>query len=343
MINLSRILSAAVIIVLMLAVPVSAFSEDSQTDRAAASSKSASAAIHHDVWWPSKWGEDDQAGASNLVNSKTVLTAARLIRRGEIFELGRVYEREMPMRGERVFTQRLSASTGPIGKGGLVARVEYVCSELGQVGTQVDALGHVSIQRNTTPPDRRFYNGYLEQEVVSNSGLMKVGIENMKPLFTRGVLIDIARLKGRMLEAGEEILLEDLAQALAAQKMSLEDIHAGDVVLINTGWGRLWKVDNDKYNNGAPGIGMQVARWLIENDIVLVGSDTWNTEVQPNPDPSLNFAVHNELLTKAGIYIQENLYLEELSAKDVFEFAYVYNRVPLKGATGSPGSPMAIR
>jgi kynurenine formamidase len=165
----------------------------------------------------------------------------------------------------------------------------------------------------------------------------------MKPLFTRGVLIDIARDKGRMLESGEEILLEDMAQALAAQNMSLDDIHAGDVVLINTGWGRLWKVDNDKYNDGAPGIGMQVARWLIERNIVLVGSDTWNTEVQPHPDPSFNYSVHNELLTKAGIYIQENLYLEELSANDLFEFAYVYNRVPLKGATGSPGSPMAIR
>ena len=328
MINLRRILSAVVMIALMLSVPISAFSED-----------------RHGVWWPSKWGKDDEAGASNLVDSKSVLAATTLIRRGEIFELGRVYEREMPMRGERVFTQRLSATAGPRPPrdSGLVARVEYVCSELGQVGTQVDALGHVSIQRNTSPPERRFYNGFLEHEVVSNSGLMHVGIENMKPLFTRGVLIDIARMKGRMLESGEEILLEDMAQALEMQNMSLQDIHAGDVVLINTGWGRLWKVDNDKYNDGAPGIGMQVAQWLIEKDIVLVGSDTWNTEVQPNPDPSLNYAVHNELLTKTGIYIQENLYLEELSAQDIFEFAYVYNRVPLKGATGSPGSPMAIR
>jgi kynurenine formamidase len=194
-----------------------------------------------------------------------------------------------------------------------------------------------------SPPEVRFYNGYLERDLVSNSGFSRLGIEKMKPLFTRGVLIDVAREKGRMLESGEEILLEDLALALAAQDMSLDDIHAGDVVLINTGWGRLWKVDNDRYNDGAPGIGMQVARWLIERDIVMVGSDTWNTEVQPHPDPKFNYAVHNELLTKNGIYIQENLNLEQLSANDVFEFAYVYNRVPLKGATGSPGSPMAIR
>ena len=328
MIDLNRISVTVIAAALILALPVSAFSQ-----------------ISDDVWWPSKWGEEDEAGASNLVNGDSVLAATRLIRRGEIFELGRMYEGDMPMRGERVFTQRLSATTGPRPerRSPLVARVEYTCSELGQVGTQVDALGHVSIRTSISPPEVRFYSGFFQRDVVSNSGLRHLGIENMKPLFTRGVLIDVAREKGRMLESGEEILLEDMAQALTAQNMSLDDIHAGDVVLINTGWGRLWKVDNDKYNDGAPGIGMQVARWLIERNIVMVGSDTWNTEVQPHPDPSFNYSVHNELLTKAGIYIQENLYLEELSANDVFEFAYVYNRVPLKGATGSPGSPMAIR
>ena len=328
MIDLSRISITVIAAALVLSVPSSVFSQTSD-----------------DVWWPSIWGEEDEAGASNLVDGDSVLAATRLIRRGEIFELGRMYEGDMPMRGERVFTQRLSATTGPRPerRSPLVARVEYTCSELGQVGTQVDALGHVSIRTSISPPEVRFYSGFFQRDVVSNSGLRHLGIENMKPLFTRGVLVDVAREKGRMLESGEEILLEDMAQALTAQNMSLDDIHAGDVVLINTGWGRLWKVDNDKYNDGAPGIGMQVARWLIERNIVMVGSDTWNTEVQPHPDPSFNYSVHNELLTKAGIYIQENLYLEELSANDVFEFAYVYNRVPLKGATGSPGSPMAIR
>lgn len=328
MIEMNRVLVVVTAVAMSLSAPTSVFGQ-----------------VSDDAWWPSKWGEDDEAGASNLVDGESVLAATALIRRGEIYELGRVYERDMPMRGERVFTQRLSATLGPgpEGTSPLVARVEYLCTEIGQVGTQVDGLGHVSIRTSMSPPEVRFYNGYLERDLVSNSGFSRLGIEKMKPLFTRGVLIDVAREKGRMLESGEEILLEDLALALAAQNMSLDDIRAGDVVLINTGWGRLWKVDNDRYNDGAPGIGMQVARWLIERDIVMVGSDTWNTEVQPHPDPKFNYAVHNELLTKNGIYIQENLNLEQLSANDVFEFAYVYNRVPLKGATGSPGSPMAIR
>jgi kynurenine formamidase len=329
MTNCIRTSVTVVTSILILSAPFSAFSQTSQ-----------------DVWWPSKWGEDDKAGASNHVNNESVLAATQLIRQGQIFELGRVYEPAMPLRGERVFTQRISATAGPQPErvSPLVARVEYLCTEIGHVGTQVDGLGHVSIRTSMSPSEVRFYNGHLERDVVSNSGLRHVGIENMKPLFTRGVLIDVAREKGRMLEAGEEILLEDITQALTAQNMSLDDIHAGDVVLINTGWGRQWEtVDSALYHDGAPGIGMQVARWLIERDIVMVGSDTWNTEVQPHPDPDFNYAVHNELLTKNGIYIQENLFLEELSANNVFEFAYVYNRVPIRGATGSPGSPMAIR
>ena len=89
------------------------------------------------------------------------------------------------------------------------------------------------------------------------------------------------------------------------------------------------------------GIGLEVARWLIERGIVMVGSDSWNTETFPGNSAN-DYTVHNELLTMNGIYIQENLYLEELSDRNVFEFAYIFNRIPLKGATGSPGSPLAV-
>ena len=104
--------------------------------------------------------------------------------------------------------------------------------------------------------------------------------------------------------------------------MSEEDIQAGDVVLFNTGWGSLWMVDNEKFNNGAPGIEL---------------------EVVPNPDPELAFPVHQELITKNGIHIQENLDLPELVEDEVYEFAYIYIRMPLVGATGSAGSPIAVR
>jgi len=241
--NARRTSSVFAVIVAMISVPVDALSQ-SYWD-------------NPEPWWPSKWGEGDEAGASNLVTNESVLAAAALIRRGEIFELGRVMEAEMPMRGVRVYIDRISSNsrTGATGSG-LVDRHDFITSELTQVGTQVDGLGHVSIQTSfgrEAPPERRFYNGFLEQDVVANAGLRRLGIENMKPLFTRGVLIDVARSRGRMLESGEEILLDDMARALEMQGMSLDDIRRGDVVLFNTGWGRLWKCGQRSIQPGASG------------------------------------------------------------------------------------------
>ena len=77
--------------------------------------------------------------------------------------------------------------------------------------------------------------------------------------------------------------------------------------------------------------------------IAYVGSDTWPVEVNPNPDPNIRGIVHQELLTKNGIFLHENLNLAELSRDRAYEFAYIFVPVPLKGATGSPGSPIAVR
>jgi len=91
------------------------------------------------------------------------------------------------------------------------------------------------------------------------------------------------------------------------------------------------------------GIGLEVARWIAERKATLFASDTWTGEVVPNPDPTLMFPVHQELLTKNGIFILENLKLEELAADGGYEFLFVFAPVPFKGATGSPGRPIAIR
>jgi kynurenine formamidase len=75
----------------------------------------------------------------------------------------------------------------------------------------------------------------------------------------------------------------------------------------------------------------------------MIGSDSWTSEVVPNPNPELVFPVHQELLVKNGIFNLENLRLEELAAEETWEFLFVFSPVPFKGATGSPGRPIAIR
>jgi kynurenine formamidase len=101
--------------------------------------------------------------------------------------------------------------------------------------------------------------------------------------------------------------------------------------------------DNAKYSANAPGIGVAAAQYLVEREIVLAGADTWAVEVVPNPDASLAFPVHQLLLPRNGIYIFENLVTEELARDGVYEFAFFFAPLRLKGATGSPGNPLAIR
>lgn len=296
---------------------------------------------------PSQWGEGDEAGASNHITPQKVLDAASLITSGRIYELGRPYEQGMPLFGTRVFRMTIPGSPtgGPFGANGLVYHDEMLSTEIGQVGTQFDGLGHIGRLEGGNPGNKdkmKYYNGFTEADIATSNGLVKLGVEKIKPIVTRGVLIDVAKLKGEM-NAGDEITMADVNSALSAQGMSANDIQPGDAVLFRTNWGRHWMVDNATFNNGAPGIGLAVADWLVSKNVALVGADTWPVEVVPNPDPNLAFPVHQKLLTDNGIFIHENLNLEEMSSESVYSFAYIFVRVPIKGATGSPGSPIAIR
>jgi kynurenine formamidase len=292
------------------------------------------------VWWPSEWGADDQRGAANRLTPDKVLEASGLIREGKVYQLGRLYEHGIPVPGKRHYSLTIPGlPTGsPMGSNQLVHNDELVSGEIGQVGTQFDGLGHIGVNYHN---DNVFYNGFKLSEFGDAYGLKKLGIENVGPVFTRGLLLDIAALKGvPRLEAGHVIRDADLQEAL--QRAGLT-IHAGDVVLVRTGHGQLWMQDNEQFGAGEPGLGMQAARWLSQQQVVIVGSDNWAIEAVPHEDDERPFSVHQWLLVRHGIYLLENLDLEELSRERVYEFAFVFAPLRLKGATGSPGNPIAVR
>jgi kynurenine formamidase len=120
-------------------------------------------------------------------------------------------------------------------------------------------------------------------------------------------------------------------------------MRSGDVVVLHTGWGSLWMQDNTRFGDTEPGIGLDAAQMLVDAEVVVVGADTWGVEVMPNPDETLSAPVHQLFLAKNGIYLHENLATEDLARDAVYEFVYVYAPLRLKGATGSPGNPIAIR
>jgi kynurenine formamidase len=294
----------------------------------------ACASVAQDNWYPSKWGAEDQRGAANRITPAKVLEAKNLIVRGQPYQLGRVYEAGMPLFGTRHYSLRIPKVFGPNGTNQMNWHDEIISGELGQIGTQFDGLGHAGI-------GDLFYNGNKGSEFAKAEGLTKLGIENVGALVTRGVLIDVAALKGQpMLAGGYQITRADVEGALKRQNVA---IRSGDVVIFHTGWGSLWIKDNARFNANAPGIGLEAAQYLVEREIVLAGADTWSVEVVPNPDASLAFPVHQLFIAKNGIYIFENLLTEELARDSVYEFAFMFAPLRLKGATGSPGNPLAIR
>lgn len=297
-------------------------------------------------WWPSRWGADDEKGATNWMTPANVLRAAQSIRDGRMYKLGRTYETGMPMFGARAFSLRIPGSPtgGPYGSNKLVYHDEFLATEIGQVGTQFDGLGHIGLQlgREGDKNEIRYYNGHSEQDIGDAYGLKKLGIEKLDPIFTVGVVLDMVGLKGGMMDAGQEITVADIQAALARQQMTEADITEGAMVGLHTGWGSLWMKNNDRYNAGCPGIGLDAGRWLIERRVAVVGADSWPVEVIPNPDKNLAFPVHAEMQTKNGIFFHENLTFDTLVADRKYRFVYSFTPVPLKGATGSAGCPVAI-
>ena len=283
---------------------------------------------------PSKWGAGDERGTANLMSPEIVLRAARLIETGEVIELAYPLFDGMPFYGDRIYSQQLKRTNWPPGSNTRGSNEEIVTTELGQVGTQIDGFGHQSIGNS-------LYNCFKIDEVATRTGFSRLGIEKAGALITRGVLLDVAALRGvEMLGDRYEITAQDLQDALKRQNLTLE---TGDAIIINTGFGRLWGQDNPRYFRTQPGLGIGAAEWLARQSPMIVGSDTCCVEVNPNPDPNLSSPVHQILLVANGIYLVESLKLDELVEKRIHEFAFIVEPLKLRGATGSSVAPVAVR
>ncbi len=283
---------------------------------------------------PSKWGADDQRGSGNHMKPESVLRAARLIKTGEVFELGRVLAASMPLPVGRQFDMFTKRTRYDAGSNHRSSNEELVVAEIGQVGTQFDTFSHQMIGES-------MYNCVKLDEAATRTGFRKFGVERVGALVTRAVLIDVAAFKRvPVLPNSYEITPQDLQDALRAQRLTLQP---GDAVLIHTGWGTLWGKDNARYQASSPGIGVAAAEWLARQDPMLVGADNTAVEVAPNPDAQLTGPVHQIMLVVNGIHLLENLRLDELAASGAHEFAFIIEPLKIEGGTGSTVAPIAIR
>jgi kynurenine formamidase len=283
---------------------------------------------------PSKWGAGDERGSGNHMKPETVLRAMRLVKAGEVFELGRVLAEGMPLPAGRRFEIMTKRTRNDPGTNRRSSNEELIVSEIGQVGTQFDTFSHQMIAGS-------MYNCIKIDDIASRTGFSKLGVQQVGALITRGVLIDVAALKRTpVLPNSYEITPQDLQQALAEQKLTLQP---GDAVIIHTGWGTWWGKDNARYQASSPGIGVAAAEWIAKQDPMLVGSDNGGVEVAPPADKNLAGPVHQIMLVVNGIHLLENLRLDELAARRVHEFALIVEPLKIQGGTGSSVAPVAVR
>ena len=283
---------------------------------------------------PSRWGAEDRRGSMNLMTPERVAAAAALIETGEMVELGRALGAEMPFFGTRRFDVHLKRTFMNPQDNRRGSNEEVVVTEIGQVGTQLDGFTHQTI-------GDEIYNCVTFADLATRTGFTAMGVDQIGTILTRGVLIDVAGLKGvDMLEDEYEITVEDLEAALERQELELRE---GDAVLIRTGWGALWGEDNERYNASTPGIGVAAAEWLIERDPILIGSDNWPVEVAPSKTlPSASLPVHQIALVVHGVHLLENLDLSALAERGDPEFAFALQPIKVAGGTGSAVAPVAL-
>jgi kynurenine formamidase len=200
-------------------------------------------------------------------------------------------------------------------------------------GTHIDALCHQAV-------DMCMHGGVeVGPDVQTPQGFTKLGVETIPPILRRGVLLDVPRALGKdRLPRAYLVTGADLEATVKAQDI---EIRPGDCVLIRTGTAQDF-ADAEAYLDGA-GVGTDGGRWLAGHRPYLAGADNVAFDHPQDVDPDLgSLPCHTVLTVEAGIYILENLQLEELAAAACTEFLFVCLPLKMRGATGSHVRPVAL-
>ncbi|MEZ5426775.1 MAG: cyclase family protein [Pyrinomonadaceae bacterium] len=286
----------------------------------------------------SKFGADDQIGNLNYITAEKTLAASRLVTEGKTYKLGIETNKDVPAFAPRTFSitvlqpgQTAGATLGPTKT---TYNDDIIMGWVG-IGTGIDGLGHVGI-------DNLYFNCNKASDFVAPDGLKKLGVENIPPVATRGVLLDMAGyFKTDMVKEGVAFNRAEIEGAMKRQ--GIKSIEKGDVVMFYTGWLKLIGRDDKRYEAGNPGLGVEGAEYLASRGAAIVGADNENAEVVPFEKGAGVFEVHQILLAKNGIYIIENMNLEEMVKDKAWESFFTLGAPRVTGGVQAIVNPIAIR
>jgi kynurenine formamidase len=304
--------------------------------QAAAPAHAAVTAEQYEKWkkdlsnW-GRWGKDDEIGTMNLVTPAKRKEAAALVKEGVSVSLAHDPDTVKAIDNPAPYEHKMTG----------IALDQWGVFYHGVAHTHLDSLAHVN-------EDGVFYNGYKpDPAAVKEAGHhFKNSIHNLKNgVFTRGVLIDIPRLKGvPYLEPSTPIYVEDLE---AWEKKTGVKVGPGDALLLRTGvWTKRKAIG--PYERGRkgtdPGLDASVLTWLRKRDIALLGTES-PAYVSPSPIPGATGPVHDFALVYLGLHLIDNVDLDALSdaaaARKRWDFLLTLAPIPIVGGTGSPINPIA--
>ena len=277
-----------------------------------------------------RWGKDDQLGALNLITPAKRKQAAALVRDGVSVSLARDADTEKAVDNQDPYEHQMIA----------LGMDRFAVVPHGVAHTHLDSLAHIDHQGV-------FYNGYKPNpDAVMKNGHARNSIINLKNgIFTRGVLIDLPRLKGvPYLEPGTPIYAEDIE---AWEKVAGVKVAPGDALFIRTGrWARRAAVgpfDTSRTGRRA-GPSASMIPWLRQRDVALLGSD-YPPSVAPSDLSGESGAVHDFALVSLGVHVFDNCDLDalaqEAAVRKRWEFLLTVAPLPIRRGTGSPVNPIA--
>ncbi|UDY37818.1 cyclase family protein [Dermatobacter hominis] len=299
-----------------------------------------------------RWGDDDELGCGNLLTEESTRRGVAAARRGRRISLAADLKQDgiqvgQPARRYNPILSVTSLNERDEFAPGIWEGTDDLVTMSTCAGTHIDALSHVSY-------DGFLYNGVPTSAVTAQYGATKLGAERLPQIVTRGLVLDIARLKGvdalDEISPGYAITADDLAAAAEQAAVSPEP---GDVILVRTGQMRYYLAgDRKRYTVGTdfsqPGLSVDAVPWIREHDLAGAFVDTYAYEAFPptQPDWSDCLAVHLLQIRDMGLIQGQNWDLEELAEacaeEERGEVLLLASPEPLVGATSTPVSPVAV-